>query len=104
MKLQTFFENLRRQRNAIFTFVRRLILASKSFSSVMQCFFEIFIHHRIVDLRCVLVFNAKLYKSNAFALFRRNIDLTTSFFSCSNELALDFVAMIDDQSVIQVFM
>ncbi len=103
MKLQTFFENLRRQRDVIFTSARRLILASESFLSVVQCFLETFIRHRIVDLRCVLVFSSKLRKSDAFALFRRNIDLTTSSLSRLSEFTLNFVAVLDDQSVVRIF-
>jgi hypothetical protein len=100
MKLQTFFENLRRQRDAIFAFVFRLILVSKSFSFVVQCFFETFVRYRIVVLRCVFVFNAKFRKSNTFAFLQRDVDLTTSFFSRLNQLAFDFVAILDDQSVV----
>jgi hypothetical protein len=100
MKLQTFFENLRRQRDAVFTFVLCLILASKSFSSVMQCFLETLVRHRIVVLRCAFVLSAKLRKSNAFAFLRRDVDLTTFSFSHLSQLALDSVAMLDDQSVV----
>ncbi len=100
MKLQTFFENLRRQRDAIFTFVLRLILASESFSFVLQCLFKTFVRHRVVVLRCVLVFSAKLRKSDAFAFSRRDVCLTTSSFSRLSQLALDFVAVLDDQSVV----
>jgi hypothetical protein len=103
MKLQTFFEHLRRQRDAIFTFVCRLILASESFSFIVQHFLEIFVCHRIVDLRCDFVFSAKLRKSNAFALFRRDDDLTTSSFTRLSQLALDFVAVLEDQNVVRVF-
>jgi hypothetical protein len=100
MKLQTFFENLRRQRDAISAFVLRLILASRSFSSVVQCFLETFVRYRIVVLRCAFVFSAKFRKSNAFAFFRRDVDLTTSSFSRLNQLAFDFVAVLDDQNVV----
>jgi hypothetical protein len=100
MKLQTFFENLRRQRDAIFTFVLRLILASESLSFVVQCSFETFVRHRIVVLRCALVLSAKLRKSNALAFFRRDVDLTTSFLSHLSQFALDSVAVLDDQSVV----
>jgi hypothetical protein len=101
MKLQSFFENLKRQRDAIFTFARCLILVSKSFLFVVQCFLEILVRYRIVV--CVFDFSAQLRKSNAFAFFRCDINLTTSFLSRSNELALDFVAILDDQSVVQIF-
>jgi hypothetical protein len=96
MKLQTFFENLRRQRDAIFAFARCLILASELFLSDVQCFLETFVRYRIVDLRCVLVFSTKFCKSDVFTLFRRDIDLTTSSFSRLSKLALDFVAVLDD--------
>jgi hypothetical protein len=100
MKLQTFFENLRRQRDAVFTFFFRLILASESFSFVVQCFFEILVRHRIVVLRSALVLSAKFRKSDAFAFFRRDVDLTTFSFSHLSQLALDSVAVLDDQSVV----
>jgi hypothetical protein len=100
MKLQTFFENLRRQRNAVSAFVLCLILASRSFSSVVQCLLEILVRHRIVVLRRVFVFSAKLRKSDAFAFFQRDVDLTTFSFSRLSQLALDSVAMLDDQSVV----
>jgi hypothetical protein len=100
VKLQTFFENLRRQRDAISAFVLRLILASESFSSVVQRLLETFVRHRVVVLHCVLVFSAKLRKSSAFAFFRRDVDLTTSSLSRLNQLALDSVAVLDDQNVV----
>ncbi len=103
MKLQTFFENLKRQRDAIFTFARHLILASKSFSFVVQFFFKNFVHYQIVDLRCVFIFSAKFCKSDAFTFFRRNIDLTTFFFSRLSEFSFDFVAMFDNQNIMRVF-
>ncbi len=71
---------MKQQRNAISAFVFRLIFALKSFSSVVQCLFEIFVRHQIVVLRCVFVFSAKFRKLNEFAFFRRSVDLTTFFF------------------------
>jgi hypothetical protein len=100
MKFQTFFEDLRRQCDAVFTFILRLILALESFSFVVQCLLEIFVRHRIVVLRYVLVFNAKFRKSDAFAFSRRDVCLTTSFFSRLSQFAFDFVAVLDDQSVV----
>jgi hypothetical protein len=100
MKLQTFFENLKRQRDAIFAFILRLIFVSKSFSFVVQCFLETFVRHRIVVLHCAFVFSAKLRKSSAFAFFRRDVDLTTFSFSRLNQFAFDSVAVLDDQSVL----
>jgi hypothetical protein len=96
MKLQTFFENLRRQRNAISASVLCLILASESFSSVVQCFLEIFVRYRIVVLRRAFLFSAKLRKSDAFAFFQRDVDLTTFSFSRLSQFAFDSVAMLDD--------
>ncbi len=103
MKFQTFFENLKRQRDAIFTFIRRLIFASESFSFIVQCFFEIFVRYRIVVSRFVFDFNIQLRKLNAFTLFRCDINLTTFSLSRSNELAFNFVAILNDQSVVRVF-
>jgi hypothetical protein len=100
MKLQTFFENLRRQRDAVFTSVLRLILASESFSSVVQCLLETFVRHRIVVMRCAFVFSEKLRKADAFAFSRRDVCLTTFSLSRLSQLALDSVAVLDDQSVV----
>jgi hypothetical protein len=66
----------------------------------VQRFLETFVRHRIVVLYYAFVFSAKLRKSNAFAFFRRDVDLTTSSFSRLNQLALDSVAVLDDQSVV----
>jgi hypothetical protein len=100
VKLQTFFENLRRQRDAVSASVLRLILASESFSSVVQRLLETFVRHRVVVLHCAFVFSAKLRKSSALAFFRRDVDLTTSSLSRLNQLALDSVAVLDDQDVV----
>jgi hypothetical protein len=77
-----------------------LILASESFSSVVQRLLEIFVRHRIVVLHCALVFSAKLRKSSALAFFRRDVSLTTFSFSRLDQLTLDSVAVLDDQSVV----
>jgi hypothetical protein len=66
----------------------------------VQRFLEIFVRHRIVVLHCAFVFSAKLRKSNAFAFFRRDVDLTTFSLSRLSQLALDFVAVLDDQNVV----
>jgi hypothetical protein len=77
-----------------------LILASTSFLSVVQRLLEIFVRHQIVVLHYVFVFNAKLRKSSALAFFRRDVDLTTFSFSRLSQLALDSVAVLDDQNVV----
>jgi hypothetical protein len=77
-----------------------LILASKSFSFVVQRLFETFVRHRVVVLHCAFVFSAKLRKSSALAFFRRDVDLTMFSLSRLNQFALDFVAVLDDQSVV----
>jgi hypothetical protein len=100
LKLQTFFENLKRQRDVISASVLRLIFVSESFSFVVQCLLETFVRHRVVVLHCAFVFNAKFRKSSAFAFFRRDVDLTTFFLSRLSQLALDSVAVLDDQSVV----
>jgi hypothetical protein len=66
----------------------------------VQRLFETFVRHRIVVLHCAFVFSAKFRKSNALAFFRRDVDLTTFSFSRLNQFALDFVAVLDDQSVV----
>jgi hypothetical protein len=66
----------------------------------VQRLLETFVRHRIVVLYCAFVFSAKLRKSSAFAFSRRDVDLTTSSLSRLNQLAFDFVAVLDDQNVV----
>jgi hypothetical protein len=66
----------------------------------VQRLLETFVRHRIVILHRAFVFSAKFRKSSALAFFRRDVDLTTFSLSRLNQLALDFVAVLDDQNVV----